>query len=358
MDDLNNIILNKINNKDIFKKLGLQQNKRIGQSLVLFGAGQHAHYVLNGLRDAGIEPNFFCDNNPQKNGTLFEGVPVISYPVLLEKHKNSIIIITSLDYKTEIATQLKHDGLAWVDNDIIYLMEVYKDIYNKAFNLFEEELSKRVFYERILHCITEDPKWLIPIRSQSTQYFEKDIIKLFNDEIFIDGGAFTGDTVEEFLRQTDGKFDKIYSFEPEVSKHVDFYKVAGDSDRIKLLPYGLWSKDTLLQFDSRNTAGSMISDSGDTTIQVTSIDKTLNGKPATFIKLDIQGAELEALEGARETITKYKPKLAICVYHKTLDIVKIPIFLKSIVPQYKLYLRHYGDTVLETVLYAVADQVI
>jgi FkbM family methyltransferase len=355
MNDLHNIISNKVPHSDLLKVFELLHSCEKDARLVLFGAGRHAEYVLGGLQDAGIKPDFFCDNNPKKQGTKFNGIPVISYDELKESCRKSIIIITSLDYKKEIASQLSNDGFSWIDNDILYLMAVFYEEYNKAFSLFEEELSKRVFYERILYCVTGDPSWLIPIRSQSSQYFEKGIIKLSNDEIFIDGGAFIGDTVEEFLRITDSKFDKIYAFEPEESKHAEFYKIAEKNPNIKLFPYGLWSENACLQFDDRDNEGSMIREDGNITINVTSIDQVLNGKEATFIKLDIQGAEIEALIGAKDTITKYRPKLAICVYHKSLDIVKIPIYLKSIVPQYKLYLRHYGDTALETVLYAIAE---
>ncbi|WP_207131900.1 FkbM family methyltransferase [Clostridium botulinum] len=90
-------------------------------------------------------------------------------------------------------------------------------------------------------------------------------------------------------------------------------------------------------------------------MEVTSIDEFLQGKEVTFIKMDIEGAELEALKGAENTIKRYKPKLAICTYHKPMDIVNIPIYLKSIVPEYNIYLRHYSYGPLDTVCYAVYE---
>ena len=75
--------------------------------------------------------------------------------------------------------------------------------------------------------------------------------------------------------------------------------------------------------------------------------------PVTFIKMDIEGAELEALKGSSKIIKKYMPKLAISLYHKKDDILEIPLYIKELVPEYKLYIRHYSNAGVETVLYAV-----
>ena len=73
----------------------------------------------------------------------------------------------------------------------------------------------------------------------------------------------------------------------------------------------------------------------------------------TFIKMDIEGAELEALKGSREIIQRYRPRLAISAYHKKEDLVELPLYIKELVPEYKLYIRHYSNAGVETVLYAV-----
>lgn len=69
--------------------------------------------------------------------------------------------------------------------------------------------------------------------------------------------------------------------------------------------------------------------------------------------MDIEGAELKALEGATECISKYSPQLAISVYHKPEDIIEIPMFIKSLNPKYRFWLRHYSLSWFDTVLYAV-----
>ncbi len=86
---------------------------------------------------------------------------------------------------------------------------------------------------------------------------------------------------------------------------------------------------------------------------VRTIDNVLDGQKATFIKMDIEGAELVALKGAKKTLQMYKPKLAISLYHNNRDILEIPIWLKETVPDYKFYLRHYSNKRWDLVLYCV-----
>lgn len=88
-------------------------------------------------------------------------------------------------------------------------------------------------------------------------------------------------------------------------------------------------------------------------ISTTSIDMIAGGEPVTFIKMDIEGAELEALKGAQETIKKYRPTLAISIYHRPQDIVELPEYIKTLIPEYKLYLRNYHLDHTETVLCAI-----
>ena len=111
-------------------------------------------------------------------------------------------------------------------------------------------------------------------------------------------------------------------------------------------------KDTLHFSDGMDT-GSCIQSSGGTVIEVDSIDNIVNGGEVTYIKMDIEGAELDTLKGARNTIMKYRPKLAVCVYHKMDDLLTIPDYILSLHSDYRLYLRNYSKNGREAVLYAL-----
>ena len=87
-------------------------------------------------------------------------------------------------------------------------------------------------------------------------------------------------------------------------------------------------------------------------IQGVDIDSVVGDDNVTFIKMDVEGSELKALEGAKNTIIRKHPRLAICIYHKAMDVIEIPSYILSLVPEYKFYIRHYNSHMWETVLYA------
>ncbi|AOZ93253.1 FkbM family methyltransferase [Paenibacillus crassostreae] len=344
------------------------------KKIVLFGAGNVGKFYLQWFRKYGLDDRlYFCDNNPQKWGEIYNNIPIISPNELKEGISESYIIITSLDYGDDIFLQLTNNGLGGnlVDSlahkliKDLFSFSNYEDYYNvikdnlsgfeEVFRSLSDSLSKEVFMERLNYCITMDPKYLIHLKSDSPQYFESGIISLSKNEVFIDGGAFIGDTAEEFIKQTKGEFIKIYSFEPEETKHKEFLTRTSNSSNVELVPYGLWSCKDELQFEAKDSTDSGLSEFGNVKVPVISIDEFLDGKPTTFIKMDIEGSEYEALLGAEMTIKKFKPKLAICVYHNLLDVIEIPKYLKKIVPEYKLYFRHYGNDGTETICYAVVD---
>lgn len=185
------------------------------------------------------------------------------------------------------------------------------------------------------------------------QYFEDSLIKLNENEVFFDAGAYDFDVAIEFLKHTNGSYKKIYAAEPleelykkclEIVKHGDYKNVVVEN-------VGLWNCNGKLKFSLQEDGSSCIRSEGDEIIETKTIDNIVDGEEVTIIKMDIEGAEYEAINGARETIKKYKPLLMICVYHKPNDTIRLYKQVKSLVPEYKLILRHYSFSEYETVLY-------
>ncbi len=301
-------------NSDLYSFL-LKNLPNSDGNIVIFGAGNCGKEVLYWLRSIGFSPDFFCDNDNKKCGSLIEDCLVISSKTLEEKHSNSIVIIASYDYHSEIRKQLS-----------------------------QSSISQKLIYEYEINGLAS---------SLGTSYFESGIFQPSDNEIFVDAGAYRGETTEEFIEWCPA-YKKIYCFEPD---KVNFEQLRNNVTKtgirdIEVYNAGLWSKNDVLCFEKHGDASSHIKAKGEEKINAVSLDSLLNGEKVTFIKMDIEGAEKEALDGAKNTIKKYAPKLAICIYHKPEDIVELPRYISQLVPEYRFKIRHYSTYLWETVLYA------
>lgn len=190
-------------------------------------------------------------------------------------------------------------------------------------------------------------------------------IEVKDGDVVIDGGGCYGDTALWFAHKV-GKQGKVYSFE-FVNKNLDIFSKSLAlnphlKNNIKIIDSALYSNSESVLYVCENGAGTFCSTNKDIvgggdkyTIKTKAIDDLVreeNLNKVDFIKMDIEGSELEALKGANATIQRYKPNLAICIYHKIEDFYMIPKYIKEIVPEYKMYVKHHTDGLAETVLYA------
>ena len=191
--------------------------------------------------------------------------------------------------------------------------------------------------------------------NECDQYFPRDLISLTDHEVFVDCGAFVGDTVDSFLNHCGGRFNRVVCLEPDPVNFDALSKAHSDS-RIVKLPAGAWSEKTTLQFQTGQGAGSAIADQISDhalAIPVVALDEVEACQDASFIKMDIEGAEIEALAGARQLIARCRPTLAICIYHSDEDMLRIPEHLLATLDRYSFHVRHHSRNWQETVLYAL-----
>lgn len=222
---------------------------------------------------------------------------------------------------------------------------------NFNLSLLSDEASKNIYKNIIKFRCTHDLK-CFPEYNDKNQYFVKDIVPKRNDYVFVDGGAYTGDTVMQFLSFCDMKFKKIVCFEPDPENINALQKNCEGIKDIEIIKKGMWSETTTLSFFQDQSA-SKISEIGEVKIDVTSIDKEEVCSDANFLKMDIEGAELMALEGAKNTIKRNCPVLAICIYHSNEDMIEILKWINDLGLDYKYYIRHHSFDVHDTVLYAI-----
>lgn len=361
--DLNE--LREIVNTDISEKIYQAKNEfTTREEIALFGAGVVGDLVSRSLKYWGKRVNFFSDNSKTKWGQTVNDITIISPTEFYECPKDTFIII-STGYVSEIEAQLKEHGFKNIYPFNLFFSDFFTPTnkentknalgkIEKTYNLWHDEKSKIIFKNILKYRNTAEVSFLSETK-EDLQYFDLKIIKLKNDEIFIDGGAFDGQTSIQFKTLTKDKFKKIYLFEPGQQNVALIKKTAAISrdERIVLINKGLYAKEDIMNFNE-DAVSSTISTYGKTQVEVERLDNLIEEK-VTFIKMDIEGAEIAALHGACHIIKKYQPKLAISVYHKYDDLWEIPLLLKEFNPDYKLYLRNYRENGDEIVCYAVMD---
>lgn len=181
-------------------------------------------------------------------------------------------------------------------------------------------------------------------------YFEQKFLNFGFDETYLDIGPQDGGTIDDFIRRVNNQYKKITAWEIGQDSIKILNKKYKDK-RIQILPYGAWDEDTVMSISGTN-GGRHLEKGDETGIICKRIDDIVD-YAVTIIKMDIEGAEKNALSGAKETIKKYKPKLMISLYHKPNDIWELPLYVKQLVPEYKIYIRHHRTTPNDTVLYAM-----
>ncbi|MDR2385585.1 MAG: FkbM family methyltransferase [Tannerella sp.] len=222
------------------------------------------------------------------------------------------------------------------------------------YNHLADQRSKDSYIAYLLSKTRQDMKFLPPVFDK-TQYFPSDIIKFSENESYIDCGAFIGDTIEDFLRATGNKYKKIWAIEPDRNnyKKLTVYLSEKKLNDIESVNKGIYNYSGKLPFVENASMLSMINEKSDNCIEVDTIDNITAGEPVTYIKLDIEGAELEALKGAEQTIKKYRPTLGISIYHKKRDLIDIPLYINQLIPEYKFYFRVHKKLAIDTVMYCI-----
>ena len=174
----------------------------------------------------------------------------------------------------------------------------------------------------------------------------------------MDCGAYTGDNILDFVNFTQGIFKSYYAFELSARNYLELQKNVSENwkryeDKFVLENKGVSDSTGVIRYEEHDE-GSKMEVQGTQDGEIVALDDYfVSGEKVTFIKMDIEGAEMQALQGAYETISENLPKLAICIYHKPQDLWEIPLFIKKNWKQYDIFIRHHTDLLNETVCYAV-----
>ena len=227
------------------------------------------------------------------------------------------------------------------------------NLHHEGRSAFGDTLSRQTFDAIMLYRLTWDAGYLEKVnRPEKAIYFEPDVMPLSQHEVLVDGGAFDGDTVRDFVAKTGGRYDHIHAFELDPHNAAAFVAKTAGIDSLSLYQTGLWDGPASLRLEQRSDNCSRISDTGGLSVPLQALDNMNLGRISLF-KLDIEGAEIEALEGARRLIVTHKPKLALSAYHKCDDFATLLAKVRSMRQDYVFSLRHYSQVIFDSVIYAI-----
>lgn len=375
-----------INSKEYFDGLKNKEN------VVCWGAGSKGRQTLALLKEKGIGPVAFCDNNPGLAGEYIEDIPIMDYEAIKKKYERYCICITcTLSNALEIYDMLQNRG---EHNDIYFVSNPFKaenkflDIsemiqgkreYEESYNALFDEESKKLFVDFLNWKITGDLT-IINKRTESSwlEFFDEKIIPQEEDYFYIDVGAYTGDSICRFLALTKGKYAGIMAFEPDDNNFEALKSliVNGRLERIETIKEGLWSEEGEKVFYMRDGNGTyesanffrnvtstlcnrLLEEGGGNskTVTVKTLDSYLDklgDKNRILLKIDALASEGAIIRGGRKLI-KYKKPIIVMEYgtHSEYVASLIPD-LRELRPDYKFYLRQcsaFNNS--RTILYAV-----
>lgn len=291
------------------------------KNVAICGAGNYGRQSFKALTHAGYNICAFLDNDNSRVGTMFENTIIMSFTQFVAEFNDKDVIVI-------------------IDNQ-------------RLADVFFSELYELGFDQRKIFRTRDN----VVRNIFGNIYFDINELNHDGNEIFIDAGSFNGDTIREFLKWCGSEYKKIYAFEPMEEGYELTKKMLTDVKNISFEHSALGDRvgEVIFSKSYSGLMGSRIGEDGDSLekVEIKTIDNVLNGEPATFIKMDIEGAELSALKGGIQTLKRYRPNLAISLYHKNEDLVTIPLWIKENIPDYKFYLRHYSNKKWDLVLYCL-----
>lgn len=344
----------------------------VPDGLMLYGAGHFGRVAAEALRRRGIFPQAFVDRDPAKAGRDVGGLPVVSLDQFTGAGFGKSLVVVTVYNCVAVLRDLRRRGIDAITyaqlaaaigeplrpycgiQDPTVLWRHEAEI-RAAMRLWDDEKSRQEYVSQLMWSLDLDPMQLPPPRPPRDTYFEPSLVRLASDEVFVDCGAFDGDSVAAF-RDRCPQYKALVALEPDPTNRASFIRRFGGETamaaaRISLLPYAASDRRETVMFDVTGTAGSAIAAAG-LQVEAAPLDDVVADLAPTFIKMDIEGAEPKALTGAAAIMRAHTPRLAVCLYHDRRHLWEIPLQIAECQPAYRLHLRRYADECWELVCYA------
>jgi FkbM family methyltransferase len=343
--------------------------------LVFLGAKFLGHEMVRIFRRVGLQPIAFADNNPELQGTEVEGLPVFSPLEAVNRFKDRALFVPTVFTNGPALKQLIELGaptvplnmLMWQYADTLLpyssvchpnTMAGKEDRIRKALPLWSDEASLEEYLGQIQWRRTLDRDALPAHEPAGDIYYPLDLLNPSPEEVFVDCGAYDGDTLKAFLPRWQSAFRRFIGIEAD-TRNLEKLQATISSlpthlaARCRTLRFAVGKFTGTVRFAETGTWGSSIVETSTIEVPASRLDDLQLEEPPTYIKMDVEGAEPDVLEGARSLISRHRPILAVCLYHRPEDLWDIPLQIHAICPEYRFFLRRYSDENWEQVCYAI-----
>lgn len=336
------------------------------EAVAIFGVGGRGRRCLARLRAVGVAVVCFADNDPAAQGRRLDGIEVVSPGALREHLGERPVVVCSFAAQTIVA-QLLGLGIEDIRIDaqdgsggpgLGEVLQTRLDDLEAVYDRLADSASRETYARAVLHRF----RGASPPRPSDYPIYAHPEVSPVPGDCIIDGGAAPGDVLDHFHRLCRGAC-AIHAFEPTPAAHAALDRHIRDNGLLqcRAVNMALWDRKTSLSLRITSEAGlsNRVADAsrpGEAMVAAVDLDSyaAANGLDRIdCIKLDVEGAELAALAGARRTIATCKPKLQVCLYHNPQDLWEIPAWIANLVPQYRMFVGQHSCSYLDLVLYCV-----
>lgn len=321
----------------------------------IFGTGHIAGLYNKGLERANrIDIKGYCVSSPQ--GSTYNGYSLRTLDEIVKLESHPLILVCSWQKGIYQDISEKYGEMAKILNIDAAIFSLYsEDVLRVYDNLYDEESKQTYAHIIMCRCNLQMPDDAF---TNGESYFSIPEARRYGNEVFLDCGAYVGDTIEQYISKKP-TFKKIIAFEPD---RKNFNAMLARIERLRTewgIPQekivienlGVGKKQDRQFITSGNGNGSLISNDGDAMVDIVSIDEYVRER-IDFIAADVESFEYDMLIGATNTLCKYRPLVAVSIYHNAMDMFQIPLCLLKMVPEYALKVKHNTVTYDDTILYA------
>lgn len=332
--------------------------------IFIYGMGDGALKIMSVFNQKGITVSGVFASDDFVRGHSFEGFRVHKLSEVEEMVEDFAVVLAFAAGYQEIVDKIHNIAsrhtLYVPDVPVVgkglftyeYCLENAEKI-RAVYDSLADDYSRKVYANILNFKISGKIEYLSAVTTPKPEIYKK-IIRPTLNETYVDLGAYNGDTIRELLEFTHGLYHSIYALEPDRKNFKKLAKSVDGMNHVYAFNAAAWCVDTELPFAAKAGRQSAVTGSSDTLIAARSVDSILGRRPSTIIKMDVEGFEREAIWGASQNIAHYSPKLMVSLYHRNEDIFELPLLIKSLNPNYKLYIRHQlYIPAWETNLYAV-----